>query len=365
MSGGKGKRGPSAPLASTSDEDEPGEVGQSPSPVSSSHTEHDYALPDHDYENVSSPGNSSTASGPTYVRQPGFTHHAHEVTASATPPPAPPPTPPSHSVAPSPTSPQPHPPTPAPSPNSAPTDSPVSPHLLPTSSVSRPKIKKKKTALLSVRDGLKKREPTPPKTRPKREPLPMRLRALPQSFWQQPNVPHTVSPGTAYPILPPLCTKDDEEGVDELRPVTPTDESESRDRDRTRDQKPPRLPERKITVANTDLLFKLFEGIESERKSSLKQRGRPKKVVPCSNKTFVSGEDPYLVDCMSEKLFPQLSLENCGRTPYPSQNLNSYGGGNTVLHLVTINEGDKCISLPSLSVEQNYSQMLSELVMHI
>ncbi len=125
MSGGKGKRRPSAPMVASSDEDEP-VAGPSPSPSSASggtsegihsptgHVEHDYALPDHDYENVNSPGNSSTASGPIYVRQPGFTHHAHEVT------------------------------------------------------VSRPKIKKKKTALLSVKDGIKRREPTPPKTKPKR-----------------------------------------------------------------------------------------------------------------------------------------------------------------------------------------------------
>ena len=44
------------------------------------------------------------------------------------------------------------------------------------------------------------------------EPLPMRLRALPQSFWQQPNVPHNVPPSTTYPILPPLYGKEGEEG---------------------------------------------------------------------------------------------------------------------------------------------------------
>lgn len=33
---------------------------------------------DHDYDNVSSP-NSSTASGPIYIRPPGFKHHAQEV----------------------------------------------------------------------------------------------------------------------------------------------------------------------------------------------------------------------------------------------------------------------------------------------
>ncbi len=125
MPGGKGKRRPSGPLAASSDEDEdPGtEPTTSPSSVNgaeslhsptTSHVEHDYALPDHDYENVSSPGNSSTASGPTYVRQPGFAQHAHEVT------------------------------------------------------VSRPKSKKKKTALIAVKEGLRKREPTPPKSKPKR-----------------------------------------------------------------------------------------------------------------------------------------------------------------------------------------------------
>ena len=89
---------------------------------------------------------------------------------------------------------------------------------------------------------------------------------------------------------------------------------------------------------------------------------RPRKVVPCANKTFVSGEDPYLVDCVSEKLFPQLSLENCGKSTNCSP---SYGSNSTMLQVVTIREGDKCINLPSLSIEQNYSQMLSELVMHI
>ena len=42
--------------------------------------------PDLDYESVSSPGNSSTASGPTYVRPAGFDHHAHDVLAPLLPP---------------------------------------------------------------------------------------------------------------------------------------------------------------------------------------------------------------------------------------------------------------------------------------
>lgn len=68
---------------------------------------------DHDYENVASP-NSSTASGPIYVRPPGFKHHAQAIEAK-----------------------------------------------------SRHK-KKKTTTLLSLRDGLKKREQTPPKYKARR-----------------------------------------------------------------------------------------------------------------------------------------------------------------------------------------------------
>jgi len=40
---------------------------------------------DLDYESVSSPGNSSTASGPTYVRPAGFEHHAQDVLAPLAP----------------------------------------------------------------------------------------------------------------------------------------------------------------------------------------------------------------------------------------------------------------------------------------
>ena len=108
--GGQGKRGASGPIVTTSDEEEQG----SDSPRRSRDSTFSPTLLDHDYENVSSPGNSSTASGPTYVRQPGFTHHAHEVT------------------------------------------------------VSKPRIKKKKCALIAVKDGIRRREPTPPKNKPKR-----------------------------------------------------------------------------------------------------------------------------------------------------------------------------------------------------
>jgi len=74
-------------------------------------------------------------------------------------------------------------------------------------------------------------------------------------------------------------------------------------------------------------------------------------------KGLLSGDDPYLVDSsVTQKLFPQLSLESGSRAA-------ACGGG--TLQLITLREGDKAVTLPSLSIEQNYSQMLSELVMNI
>lgn len=73
---------------------------------------------------------------------------------------------------------------------------------------------------------------------------------------------------------------------------------------------------------------------------------------------FLSGRDPYMIDSIAEKLFPQLSLEN-------SRSYASYCG-NTRLQLLTLKDGDRIVTLPSLTIDQqNYPQMLSELVTHI
>ena len=64
-------------------------------------------------------------------------------------------------------------------------------------------------------------------------------------------------------------------------------------------------------------------------------------------------EDPCMMTSLAEKLFPQLSLENKQTT-----------GANTSLSCVAVKDGDKSVQLPSLNVEQNYSQMLSEIVAH-
>ena len=100
-------------------------------------------------------------------------------------------------------------------------------------------------------------------------------------------------------------------------------------------------------------------------------------------KPLMTGEDPYLANSATEKLFPQLTLEHNGCVPSmpctssstssasvaPAVGVGKSGqvgvGGAQTLHLVTLREGDRSVTLPRLSIEQNYPQMLSELVMHI
>jgi hypothetical protein len=79
----------------------------------------------------------------------------------------------------------------------------------------------------------------------------MKLRALPQSFWLQPNQANPLPPGSVYSTLPPL----------------PGQEAEQEPRERT------------VSEANTDLLFSLFNSVEQEeedakRRIHLIRRGR-------------------------------------------------------------------------------------------
>ncbi|CAC5385493.1 unnamed protein product [Mytilus coruscus] len=295
------KRVAAGPIVTTSDEESDSLPPSPRSNDTSLNQNREACEHDHDYENVASPSGSSTASGPTYERPPGFKFHAHEIK----------------------------------------------------------KTKKKKTSVYfgDFKGGLKKRAPTPPKVKPRRDSVPMRLRALPQSFWKQPNCPSNVSPGNLFPSLPPLGTKETGEDFQDVRPITPPEDK----------MKKPSRPaqERKLIITgDTDLwMKKLFDRVKPEGhkdQGSIRRGSRQKKVtIPTkvhitNSKAIVSGEDPYLVDTIADKYLPHLSLDN----------KNGYGGTSS-LQLVTLREGDKSVTLPSLSVEQNYSQMLTELVMNI
>jgi len=83
-------------------------------------------------------------------------------------------------------------------------------------------------------------------------------------------------------------------------------------------------------------------------------------VLASSHKSSLlsGGHDPHMVDNIAETLFPQLSLE---RTAAGSVT----GRAPALLNLQPLTVGDKTIMLPALAVDQNYPQMLSEVVAHI
>jgi hypothetical protein len=91
-------------------------------------------------------------------------------------------------------------------------------------------------------------------------------------------------------------------------------------------------------------------------------------IAPHYKTTLFTGHDPYMVDNMAESLFPQLCLERGGAGGgggSTARSSGAYGSGTMMVHLQPLPVGDKTILLPSLSVDQNYPQMLSELVANI
>nr|XP_054768816.1 uncharacterized protein LOC129276461 [Lytechinus pictus] len=319
------------------------------------------------------------------------------------------------------------------------------------------------------------------------EPIPMRLRALPQSFWQQPNTVNSASPGSMYSVLPPLCKMEQSNSdLADIRPVTPPSDGEviecreadqpdirlkekkdalvvdkdslslklekdkerdlsrdrelsprdrdysprekdlsPRDRDTVREKESPRDKEKvrdlkenglesnkqlpleakkkqprppprivRVSPANSELLAKLFEGFDGEGKKKIVRRGRPKREynpqatalaaaaaaaqsainasnnnnntstsatsstnasnpAPTHHHPYLTGDDPYMIDNVAEGLLPMLSLETSRQTSGPSSQLA----------IVSIRgDNNRMLSLPSLSVEQNHSAILSELV---
>ena len=93
---------------------------------------------------------------------------------------------------------------------------------------------------------------------------------------------------------------------------------------------------------------------------------RSKKVLIASShkSSLLSGQDPHMVDNITETLFPQLSLERTAAAAVGGR-AAAFGSNAAMVNLQPLTVGDKTIMLPSLSVDQNYPQMLSEVVAHI
>ncbi|XP_038061427.1 uncharacterized protein LOC119732108 [Patiria miniata] len=338
------KRGPSTSLSGSSSEGENSDLEEiPPSPC------------------------SSTSSGPIYIRPAGFNHHAQEIQATT---------------------------------------------FRSSRSVKLKKKIKKNTVVADnplyqqgIHVGIDRnnncnnnnvRTAVPPnkiKQKPKKDPLPMKLRALPQSFWQQPNTVNTVPPGSMYTVLPPVSKTDQPVlgDITDPRPVTPPSDSDEKDSkpivkaekiERTKGTeksqlqdtregagetvatevvkpKQPKPPPRRIvrvSASSSNLLLKLFDGVENDKKSNViptVKRGRPKRDSshPHHSKHVV-GDDPFMIDAVADGLLPLLSIESNRQCIGPSSHLS----------VVSVKDGDKTLTLPSLNIEQNYPAMLSELV---
>jgi len=141
-------------------------------------------------------------------------------------------------------------------------------------------------------------------------------------------------------------------------------------------QEAQQMLEQKVSEANTDLLFSLFNGVEedeSQRKIHLVRRGRPKKPPPNFSRTrLLQDEDPYLVSNMTESILPLIPERNvsCSSSCSSSQTQNNNNNkqsaaGTQVIKIMSISHGDKSVDLPSLNIEHNYPHLLSELVMKL
>lgn len=236
----------------------------------------------------------------------------------------------------------------------------------------------------------------------KREPLPMRLRALPMSFWQQPNQPN-VSPGTMY-LLPPLF-KNEIDNVEETKTVTTglvddddqneigsSDANNNYSGNSTANATLGRIREIRISKANTDLLFKLFDNIEQreKKKLNLKMNKNSKlnrnqmcfkpmidgngngATMPLNvninqslSKALIKGEDPCILNAVSDDLFPLLRLDSnktnnsssTATTPTLSSTTTTLT--NTLLtsnHLISSNN---CETVNLLAFKSNESSLIS------
>ncbi|RDD44234.1 hypothetical protein TrispH2_004691 [Trichoplax sp. H2] len=170
-----------------------------------------------------------------------------------------------------------------------------------------------------------------------KEPLPMRQRALPQSFWQELETSET----SRQPLptsLPPLFVHDSYEDIASTRPVTPPGEKTL--------PRPAKF--KKITHGDPHLLFRLFDGAQDQNKKSTPttKRGRPSRKSRLMNAPDYE-EDPYL-----SVNFPSLSLHESKKDLNPpalaimKMDVNSF----------------TTIDLPVLTENVNYSAILSDVV---
>ncbi len=184
----------------------------------------------------------------------------------------------------------------------------------------------------------------------------MRLRALPLSFWQQPNVQQNVQPSSMY--LPPLLKSIDPENSLETVNTSLSDEVACDSR------------QVQISSANTDLLFKLFDQVENSIKNQ--QQFKIDRVcirqptIKC--KTLTKDEDPCIgVNSMADDVFPFIKSNSRASdlfhvSTFKPAEPNTMLSSNVHSFSSPTISADGDISIINQFTEQNYSQALSDVV---
>ncbi|KAK5645358.1 hypothetical protein RI129_006658 [Pyrocoelia pectoralis] len=167
----------------------------------------------------------------------------------------------------------------------------------------------------------------------KKDPLPMKFRAFPQSFWQQPNKTQIVSPGTVYFV---------EDGSMEKEDIA---ESKGSSIESTHEK------EEVITQPNIDLLFSLFQNVFRENRTRLaNRRGRPKGRIK-----IIRDDDPYL----TESCLPPLS----GNGDVAKVKKNKVSNHPEISAMVSLKNATNLSN--STNDSKNYSKILSDLVIQL
>ncbi|KAF5272244.1 hypothetical protein FQA39_LY01326 [Lamprigera yunnana] len=184
---------------------------------------------------------------------------------------------------------------------------------------------------LSAKEKLKKNSSTKEAAvKNKKDPVPMKFRAFPRSFWQQPNRTPPVSPGVMYFL--------EESFFKQRKNKFLVFEKLKRGQEM-------------VTQPNIDLLFSLFQNVEEQRKNKndiVKQRRRPAKLM--KGERCAHDDDPYLTTTAT----------------HPFLNLLTEKGRKNLKMLPAMSSNNSISNVITTEIHgQNYNKILSDLVVQL
>ncbi|CAI9735488.1 Hypothetical predicted protein [Octopus vulgaris] len=210
------------------------------------------------------------------------------------------------------------------------------------------KVKRSCAGLLQLSKELKRKSLVSSRVKVKKETIPMRQRIFPVSFWQQPNRTPQASPVDIYTILPPLENRHSDETVTGILQMIQSST-------RTQDMKP---AETKYKVFESEkaayFMEKMFSVLKPD-KNNMKRKTKKSLVQKSDSPDLLNGNDPFLVENITEKFLP-LSLNERNTT-------QSYEDAPIKFQYIPLErETEPTLYLPTMVQDRNYSKILSKIV---